>query len=40
MLRFLRMGNKRTKTIWWVLIIVTVATFVGGFVFLLGAGFD
>ena len=40
MLRFLRMGNKRTKTIWWVLIIVTVVTFVGGFVFLLGAGFD
>lgn len=40
MLRFLRMGNKRTKTIWWVLIIVTVVTFLGGFVFLLGAGFS
>jgi len=40
MLRFLRMGNKRTKTIWWALIIVTVVTFVGGFVFLLGAGLD
>lgn len=40
MLRFLRMGNKRTKTIWWILIIVTVVTFVGGFVFLFGAGLD
>jgi peptidyl-prolyl cis-trans isomerase D len=40
MLRFLRMGNKRTKMIWWVLIIVTVVTFIGGFVFLLGAGLD
>ena len=40
MLRFLRMGNKRTKLIWWVLIIVTVVTFIGGFVFLLGAGLD
>ena len=37
MLRFLRGANKRTKTIWWVLIVVTVVTFVGGFVFLLGA---
>ncbi len=40
MLRFLRMGNKRTKTIWWILIIVTVVTFLGGFVFIFGAGFD
>jgi peptidyl-prolyl cis-trans isomerase D len=40
MLSFLRGGNKRTKTIWWILIFVTVVTFVGGFVFLLGAGFD
>ncbi|TMQ72476.1 MAG: hypothetical protein E6K80_02740 [Candidatus Eisenbacteria bacterium] len=38
MLRFLRSGNKHTKTIWWVLIVVTVVTFVGGFVFLLGSG--
>src|SRR5439155_12730729 len=30
----------RTKTIWWVLIFVTVITFLGGFVFLLGAGLD
>lgn len=37
MLRFLRGANKRTKTIWWVLIVVTCVTFVGGFVFLLGA---
>ena len=40
MLRFLRTGNKRTKTIWWVLIIVTVVTFLGGFVFILGSGLD
>jgi peptidyl-prolyl cis-trans isomerase D len=38
MLSFLRGGGKRTKTIWWVLIIVTVITFLGGFVFLLGSG--
>ena len=40
MLRFLRTQGKRTKTIWWVLIIVTVVTFLGGFVFILGSGFD
>ncbi len=40
MLGFLRSGNKRTRIIWWTLIIVTVFTFVGGFVFLLGAGLD
>src|SRR5215471_3257313 len=40
MLKFLRIGNKRTKTIWWVLIIVTVVTFLGGFVFLFGIGLD
>jgi peptidyl-prolyl cis-trans isomerase D len=40
MLKYLRMGNKRTKTIWWVLILVTVVTFLGGFIFLFGAGFD
>jgi peptidyl-prolyl cis-trans isomerase D len=42
MLRFLRGANRRTKTIWWVLIIVTVVTFLGGFVVLfgLGAGLD
>jgi hypothetical protein len=40
MLSFLRGGNKRTKTIWWVLIVVTVVTFLGGFVFLLGSGLD
>jgi len=40
MLKFLRMGNKRTKTIWWALIVVTVITFVGGFVFLFGIGLD
>ncbi len=40
MLQFLRMGNKRTKTLWWILIIVTVVTFLGGFVFLVGVGLD
>ena len=38
MLRFLRTGNKRTKMIWWSLIVITVVTFLGGFVFLLGSG--
>jgi parvulin-like peptidyl-prolyl isomerase len=38
MLRFLRGATRRTKTIWWILIFVTVVTFVGGFVFLLGSG--
>ena len=39
MLRILRTGNKRTKAIWWALIsAITVVTFVGGFVFLLGSG--
>lgn len=36
MLRYLRMGNKRTKLIWWILIVITVVTFV----FLFGTGFD
>jgi peptidyl-prolyl cis-trans isomerase D len=40
MLQFLRMGSKRTKIIWWVLIVITVVTFLGGFVFLLGVGLD
>ncbi|MGH7731666.1 MAG: peptidyl-prolyl cis-trans isomerase [Candidatus Eiseniibacteriota bacterium] len=40
MLKLLRMGNKRTKTLWWILIVVTVVTFLGGFVFLVGVGFD
>src|SRR4029453_827081 len=38
MLKYLRMGNKRTKAIWWALIVLTVGTFVGGFIFLFGAG--
>lgn len=37
MLRYLRMGNKRVKMIWWVLIVITVVTFVGGFIFLMGS---
>ncbi len=40
MLKFLRMGSKRTKMIWWVLIVITVVTFLGGFVFLFGVGLD
>ena len=40
MLKYLRMGNKRIKLIWWVLVLVTVFTFVGGFIFLFGSGFD
>lgn len=40
MLKYLRMGSKRTKMLWWALIIITVVTFVGGFVFLVGVGLD
>ena len=40
MLGYLRSGNKRTKTIWWVLIILTVLSFVIGFIFLAGMGRD
>ena len=38
MLRFLRHGGKHTKAIWWILIIITVVTFLGGFVFIFGSG--
>jgi peptidyl-prolyl cis-trans isomerase D len=40
MLGHLRSGNKRTKTIWWFLTVVTVGSFLGGFVFLAGLGRD
>jgi peptidyl-prolyl cis-trans isomerase D len=40
MLKYLRMGSKRTKTIWWILTVVTVFSFVGGFIFLFGSGLD
>src|SRR5690349_17181120 len=40
MLSMFRGAGKRTKTIWWVLIVVTVVTFVGGFVVLFGLGAD
>lgn len=40
MLGYLRSGNKRTKTIWWVLIVLTVSSFVIGFIFLAGVGRD
>lgn len=38
MLSSLRGGGKRTKTIWWILIVITVITFLGGFVFIFGSG--
>ena len=38
MLRQLRSGGKHTKAIWWLLTIVIVVTFLGGFVFIYGAG--
>ncbi|HEY2954702.1 MAG TPA: SurA N-terminal domain-containing protein [Candidatus Eisenbacteria bacterium] len=38
MLRFLRGATHHTKTIWWVLIFITISGFVLGFVFLLGSG--
>jgi peptidyl-prolyl cis-trans isomerase D len=40
MLRQLRSGGKHTKAIWWLLTVVIVVTFLGGFVFIFGAGFD
>jgi parvulin-like peptidyl-prolyl isomerase len=38
MLNYLRMGNKRIKVIWWALTVIIVATFVGGFIVMGGAG--
>src|SRR5262249_34129220 len=38
MLKHFRSGSKRIRTIWWVLTIGTVGTFIGGFIFLFGAG--
>ena len=40
MLRVLRSGSKRIKTLWWAIAVVTIATFIGGFIFLFGAGFN
>lgn len=40
MLRQLRSGGKHTKAIWWLLTIVIVVTFLGGFIFIYGAGSD
>ncbi|HTM56936.1 MAG TPA: peptidyl-prolyl cis-trans isomerase [Candidatus Udaeobacter sp.] len=40
MLRFLRGGGKRTKAVWWAVAVITIATFVGGFIFLFGARLD
>ncbi len=40
MLSYLRSGNKRTKAIFWALTVLTVLSFVGGFIFLAGVGRD
>lgn len=40
MLGYLRSGNKRTKAIWWTLTVLTVGSFIGGFIFLAGMGRD
>jgi peptidyl-prolyl cis-trans isomerase D len=40
MLRFFRSKSKKTQTVWWAIAIVTIVTFVGGFVFILGSGFS
>ena len=40
MLWLFRTKNKRMKSLWWAIIIVTVVTFVGGFVFAVGSGFS
>ena len=40
MLRVLRSGSKRVKMLWWAIAVVTIATFIGGFIFLFGAGFN
>lgn len=40
MLRQLRSGGKHTKAIWWVLTVVIVVTFLGGFIFIYGTGSD
>jgi peptidyl-prolyl cis-trans isomerase D len=40
MLGFMRSGGKRTKVILWAVAIVTIVTFVGGFIFIFGAGLD
>ena len=38
MLRHFRSGSKRIRTLWWVLTIGTVVTFIGGFIFIFGSG--
>ncbi len=38
MLRHFRSGSKRVRTLWWILTIGTVVTFIGGFVFIFGSG--
>lgn len=40
MLRQLRSGGKHTKAIWWLLTVVIVVTFLGGFIFMYGVGGD
>lgn len=38
MLKHFRSGSKRVRTMWWVLTIGTVVTFIGGFIFIFGSG--
>ena len=38
MLKHFRSGSKRIRTLWWVLTIGTVVTFIGGFIFIFGSG--
>jgi peptidyl-prolyl cis-trans isomerase D len=40
MLGVFRSKSKRIQSLWWALAIVTIVTFVGGFVFILGSGFS
>ncbi len=38
MLKHFRSGSKRVRTLWWILTIGTVVTFIGGFIFIFGSG--
>ncbi|MEO6462776.1 MAG: SurA N-terminal domain-containing protein, partial [Candidatus Eisenbacteria bacterium] len=38
MLKHFRSGSKRIRTLWWILTIGTVVTFIGGFIFIFGSG--
>ena len=38
MLKHFRSGSKRIRTLWWILTIGTVVTFISGFIFIFGSG--